>query len=154
MAGMRTVRPRPLDVEERVPVFWAGREVPAQIKAIDRGALHQYLVASTPKSPTPKTGKKRRRTVRYQAPREVLLDSEGEEGGGVGQQQQPQKQQQGQQKSQKVRVRARPSAASAAAHTILAGGWFVGSFLFVTCCTLIFATDQLWSMSYKECFYL
>lgn len=69
MSMVRTVRPRPLAVDERIPVFWAGREAPPEIRAIDGGALHRYLVAGTPK-----TGQKRQRGDKYHAPREVRAD--------------------------------------------------------------------------------
>jgi hypothetical protein len=66
MSLVRTVRPRPLGVDERIPVYWAGHEVSAEVKAIDGGSLYRYLVAGTPK-----TGQKRQRGDKYHAPREV-----------------------------------------------------------------------------------
>jgi len=66
MSLVRTVRPRPLGVDERIPVFWAGHDIPPEIKAIDGGSLYRYLVAGTPK-----TGQKRQRGDAYHAPREV-----------------------------------------------------------------------------------
>jgi hypothetical protein len=66
MSLVRTVRPRPLGVDERIPVFWAGHDIPLEIKAVDGGSLYRYLVAGTPK-----TGQKRQRGDKYHAPCEV-----------------------------------------------------------------------------------
>lgn len=66
MSSVRTVRPRPLGVDERIPVFWAGREVPPEVKAVDGGSLYRYLGAGSPPS-----GQKRQRGDKYHAPREV-----------------------------------------------------------------------------------
>lgn len=77
MSAVRTVRPRPLNVDERIPVYWAGREAPPEIKAIDGGSLFRYLVAGTPK-----TGQKRARGDKYHAPKEARGAAGG--WGGVG----------------------------------------------------------------------
>ena len=61
----RVVRPRPLNNDERIPIYWPGSEPSAELKAIDGGALYRYLLAGTPK------GTKRRTGERYRAPREV-----------------------------------------------------------------------------------
>jgi hypothetical protein len=66
MSSVRTVRPRPLGLDERIPVYWSGREAPAEVRAVDGGSLYRYLAADTPKS-----GKKRHRSDDYVAPREV-----------------------------------------------------------------------------------
>lgn len=66
MSSVRTVRPRPLGVDERIPVYWAGRDAAPEVRAVDGGSLYRYLVAGTPK-----TGQKRQRGDKYHAPREV-----------------------------------------------------------------------------------
>lgn len=66
MSSVRVVRPRPLNVDEKIPVYWAGREVPPSLKQIDGGALYDYLLAQTPKQ-----SRKRRRGNTYKAPKEV-----------------------------------------------------------------------------------
>ncbi|KAI8470289.1 MAG: hypothetical protein J3K34DRAFT_510696 [Monoraphidium minutum] len=75
LSSVRTVRPRPLGVDERIPVFWSGREAAPELRAVDGGALFRYLVASTPK-----TGQKRARSD-HQAVREAPASG----GGGGGQ---------------------------------------------------------------------
>ena len=67
MSTVRVVRPRPLGVNDRIPVFWAGQEPSQELKAVDGGALYRHLVASS----TPTTNRKRKRTQKYHAPKEV-----------------------------------------------------------------------------------
>lgn len=68
--AVRVVRPRPLGLNDRIPVFWAGQEPTAELKQIDGGALYRHLVAAS----TPTGNKKRKRTgQKYQAPKEVGL---------------------------------------------------------------------------------
>ncbi|WIA32219.1 hypothetical protein OEZ86_003068 [Tetradesmus obliquus] len=66
MSTVRVVRPRPLGVNDRIPVFWAGQEPSQELKAVDGGALYRHLVASS----TPTTNRKRKRTQKYHAPKE------------------------------------------------------------------------------------
>jgi hypothetical protein len=66
--AVRVVRPRPLGLNDRIPVFWAGQEPTAELKQIDGGALYRHLIAAS----TPTGNKKRKRTgQKYQAPKEV-----------------------------------------------------------------------------------
>lgn len=65
--AVRVVRPRPLGLNDRIPVFWAGQEPTQELKQIDGGALYRHLVAAS----TPTAGKKRKRGHKYQAPKEV-----------------------------------------------------------------------------------
>jgi hypothetical protein len=67
MSTVRVVRPRPLGVNDRIPVFWAGQEPSQELKAVDGGALYMHLVAVS----TPTTNRKRKRTEKYHAPKEV-----------------------------------------------------------------------------------
>jgi hypothetical protein len=67
MSTVRVVRPRPLGVNDRIPVFWAGQEPSQELKAVDGGALYRHLVASS----TPTNNRKRKRTEKYHAPKEV-----------------------------------------------------------------------------------
>lgn len=67
MSTVRVVRPRPLGVSDRIPVFWAGQEPSQELKAVDGGALYRHLVAVS----TPTTNRKRKRTQKYHAPKEV-----------------------------------------------------------------------------------
>ena len=66
MSSVRSVRPRPLGVDERIPVYWAGSDAPPEIRAVDGGSLYRYVVAATPKA-----GQKRQRGDKFHAPREV-----------------------------------------------------------------------------------
>lgn len=61
------VRPRPLGVNDRIPVFWAGQEPSQELKQIDGGALYRHLIAAS----TPAKNRKRKQPERYHAPREV-----------------------------------------------------------------------------------
>jgi hypothetical protein len=54
-------------VNDRIPVFWAGQEPSQELKAVDGGALYRHLVAVS----TPTTNRKRKRTEKYHAPKEV-----------------------------------------------------------------------------------
>lgn len=65
--AVRVVRPRPLGLNDRIPVFWAGQEPTQELKQIDGGALYRHLVAAS----TPTGSKKRKRGQKYQAPKEV-----------------------------------------------------------------------------------
>lgn len=66
--AVRVVRPRPLGLTDRIPVFWAGQEPTQELKQIDGGALYRHLIAAG----TPAGGKKRKRpSQKYQAPKEV-----------------------------------------------------------------------------------
>eukprot|EP00878_Enallax_costatus_P026716 GHUV01028698.1.p1 GENE.GHUV01028698.1~~GHUV01028698.1.p1 ORF type:complete len:297 (+),score=88.60 GHUV01028698.1:302-1192(+) len=66
MSTVRVVRPRPLALTDRIPVFWPGTEPSQELKQIDGGALLRHLVAAT----TPIASRKRKRTEQYHAPRE------------------------------------------------------------------------------------
>jgi hypothetical protein len=66
--AVRVVRPRPLGMTDRIPVFWPGQEASAELKAVDGGALHRHLIAAS----TPAAGKKRKRAP-YHAPMEVRV---------------------------------------------------------------------------------
>jgi hypothetical protein len=65
--AVRVVRPRPLGLTDRIPVFWAGQEPTQELKQIDGGALYRHLIAAS----TPTSSKKRKRGQKYQAPKEV-----------------------------------------------------------------------------------
>lgn len=71
--AVRVVRPRPLGLNDRIPVFWAGQEPTQELKQIDGGALYRHLVAAS----TPKGDKKRKRPHKYQAPKEVSRQCTG-----------------------------------------------------------------------------
>lgn len=45
MSSVRMVRPRPLADDDRIPVFWPGREPGAELKQVDGGALYSFLQA-------------------------------------------------------------------------------------------------------------
>jgi hypothetical protein len=68
MSTVRVVRPRPLGVNDRIPVFWAGQDPPQELKNIDGGALYRHINAAD----TPTTNRKRKRGERYHAPKEVI----------------------------------------------------------------------------------
>lgn len=67
MSTVRVVRPRPLGLTDRIPVFWPGNEPSQELKQIDSGALYRHLVAAS----TPAANRKRKRTEQYHAPKEV-----------------------------------------------------------------------------------
>eukprot|EP00775_Hariotina_reticulata_P013022 gene13022-13151_t len=66
MSTVRVVRPRPLGVNDRIPVFWAGQDPPQELKNIDGGALYRHILAAD----TPTSNRKRKRGERYHAPKE------------------------------------------------------------------------------------
>lgn len=67
MSSVRVVRPRPLGLDERIPVYWSGEEAPLQIRAVDGGALWRYLQEAE----TQERSRKRQRGPKYKAPKEV-----------------------------------------------------------------------------------
>ncbi len=68
MSNVRVVRPRPLAVDDRIPVYWAGREAPPQIRAVDGGTLYDHLVSCETQDTQQR---KRRKGGKYNAPKEV-----------------------------------------------------------------------------------
>lgn len=67
MSNVRVVRPRPLGLTDRIPVYWPGQEPSQELKQIDGGALYRHLEAAS----SPAVNRKRKRPERYHAPKEV-----------------------------------------------------------------------------------
>ncbi len=43
MGSVRMVRPRPLALDERIPVYWPGQEPPLSLQQLDNGELLRHL---------------------------------------------------------------------------------------------------------------